>query len=203
MWRDFGNPDPGRVLPELYNPIWDRASRNAVIDATLSGQGVTSYNDLFTLARDSIQARVELPWLRGLGTAASGLQVAGGVLTIASATDPNLPGPLVPVAAVSGSLQLTGGLAYGIGAWGADGAMMAAGAGVAETGGLLGIPLAVYGLSQAIESGTNYMINSMAAGQIERDAEAARLGSPTGELPPPYINNGPTGDPLNDSFLFP
>lgn len=97
-----------------------------------------------------------------------------------------------------GSLQFTGGLAYGIGAWGADGAMM--GAGVAETGGLLGIPLAVYELANAIESGTNYMISSMAEGQIQQDAAAARLGSPTGELPPSYINNGPTGDPLNDFF---
>jgi hypothetical protein len=81
--------------------------------------------------------------------------------------------------------------------------MMAAGTAVAETGGLLGIPLTLYGLFQAIQSGTTSLVNSMVQGQTQSDAEAARFGSPTGELPPLYINNGPTGDPLNDFFSPP
>jgi hypothetical protein len=40
----------------------------------------------------------------------------------------------------------------------------------------------------------------MQDGQRASDAERARAGSTTGELPAPYLNNGPTGDPLNDSF---
>jgi hypothetical protein len=54
-----------------------------------------------------------------------------------------------------------------------------------------------------LESATNWLFNSMIQGQIEQDQEAARRGSTTGELPPPYINNGPSGDPLEDAFLFP
>lgn len=42
--------------------------------------------------------------------------------------------------------------------------------------------------------------NQMYEGQRESDNARARAGSTTGELPPPYINNGPTGDPLNDNF---
>jgi hypothetical protein len=38
----------------------------------------------------------------------------------------------------------------------------------------------------------------MIQGQINQDGEAARRGSTAGDLPPPYINTGPTGDPLND-----
>jgi hypothetical protein len=49
----------------------------------------------------------------------------------------------VMLGAVSGSLEVTGGLAYAIGAFGADGAMMAAGVAVADTGGILAIPLLV------------------------------------------------------------
>jgi len=136
----------------------------------------------------------------GMGAALGGLNVLGGALTIASATDPDLPGPLVPVAVVSGSLQFTGGLAAGVGALGGDAAMVTAGLGVAETGGVLGIPLTIYGLWKGIEAATNGLIQGMINGQIQQDQDAARAGSSTGELPPPYLNNGPTGDPFNDFF---
>jgi hypothetical protein len=53
------------------------------------------------------------------------------------------------------------------------------------------------------ESFINWAIGSMVQGQIDQDADAARRGSSTGELPPPYINNGPSGDPFEDAFLFP
>jgi hypothetical protein len=54
-----------------------------------------------------------------------------------------------------------------------------------------------------LESSTNWLIDSMVQGQIEQDQAAARRGSTTGELPPTYIDRGPTGDPFNDAFLFP
>jgi len=140
----LGLPEPARLPPELYTPIWDKASRNAVVDATLSRNGVNTLNDPFNLSPSSIQARVELPWLRGLGLLSGGLSMASGGLTIAAATDPELPPPLVPVAVIGGSLEATGGLAYAVGALGADGAMMTAGATVAETGGIAAIPLLMW-----------------------------------------------------------
>lgn len=39
---------------------------------------------------------------------------------------------------------------------------------------------------------------AMAEGQRQSDQQRAADGSTTGEAPPPYINNGPTGDPMND-----
>jgi RHS repeat-associated protein len=160
----LGVTDPNAFLPpDLYNPIWDEASRLAVRDAVLSGQGVTSHNDIFNivdlppgqslppgstaLPRGSIQARVELPWLRGLGAGMGGLMMGSGVLTIVGSTqmtqETNNPAPVV-LGVVSGSMEATGGLAYVVGAYAADGSMMAAGAAVAETGGLLALPLLMY-----------------------------------------------------------
>jgi hypothetical protein len=48
--------------------------------------------------------------------------------------------------------------------------------------------------------GAQWLGGQMVEGQRQADEQRARDGSTTGELPPPYINNGPTGDPLNDSF---
>ncbi len=125
--------------------------------------------------------------------------MVGGAFTIMTALDPNTPAPLVPFAAIGGSFQATGGLAYVVGAWGADGSLMAAGTLTAETGGIIAIPVVVYLGNPAIEHGTWSLADRMATGQIEQNAAAARAGSTTGELPPPYLDS-PTGDPLNDFF---
>lgn len=140
----LGIPEPGKLPPEQYGPIWEKASRDAVVDATLSRRGVQTYNDPFSLSTTSIQSRVELPWLRGLGSASGGLSVASGALNIAAATDPSLPLPITIPTIIGGSLEITGGIAYGVGALAADGAMMAAGAAVAESGGALAIPLLMW-----------------------------------------------------------
>jgi hypothetical protein len=169
----LGLTDPAAMLPaELYNPIWDEASRLAVRDATLSGAGVTSHNDIFNilnlqpgesippgstaLSAGSIQARVELPWLRRLGIGMGALPIASGALTIAgSVQQSEETGSAAPVAlgVVSGSLEATGGLAYIVGAIGSDGAMMTAGATVSEVGGVLALPLLIWqNIEMAVEN---------------------------------------------------
>jgi hypothetical protein len=105
---------------------------------------VQTYNDPFSLSPTSIQARVELPWLRRLGVFSGGLSAISGGLNIAAATDPTLPLPVTVPTVIGGSLELTGGIAYGVGALGANGSMMAAGATVAETGGAFAIPLLMW-----------------------------------------------------------
>jgi hypothetical protein len=39
---------------------------------------------------------------------------------------------------------------------------------------------------------------AMVEGQRKSDEQRAKDGSSTGELPPPYINNGPTDDPMDN-----
>jgi hypothetical protein len=52
----------------------------------------------------------------------------------------------------------------------------------------------------ATGKGAQWLGGQMQAGQQASDEARARAGSTTGELPPEYLNNGPTGDPLNDNF---
>ncbi len=62
-------------------------------------------------------------------------------------------------------------------------------------------PVSLVGsVGYAAGKGAQVLGDEMNTGQREADANRARAGSTTGELPPPYINNGPTGDPLNDNF---
>jgi hypothetical protein len=109
----------------------------------------------------------------------------------------------IPAAAAGakGGAALGAALGYGTG----PGAIISGGIG-ALAGGAIGFFTGrIIGneAANALESAVDFLINGMVQGQIEQDAEAARRGSTTGELPPPYINNGPTGDPLNDAFLSP
>lgn len=158
LYKQLGIPKGEKLPPELYDPIWERASRRAVRDATLGGLGATSHNDPFNLIPKnvelppgsnglplgSIQAKVELRWLRGLGVGMGALTMGSGVVTIVGSIkeskETRSPVPAA-IGVIGGSLEGTGGLAYLVGALGADGAMMAAGVAIAETGGVIAVPL--------------------------------------------------------------
>ena len=172
--NDFINP------PGPYNAIWDPVSRMAVRDATLSGRGVTSMNNIFAvenlppgvptadplgLSSSSIQARVELPALRGSGIGMGGLAAAGGVLTLYGATQEDQP-VIAGIGYASGSLQVGGGVAYGTGALLANGELMAAGGLAVETGGVLAIPLLMWQdikmqaeIQRAVQPAVNRMLD--------------------------------------------
>ena len=169
-----------RIDTDLYNNIWDEASRLAVRDATLGGRGVTSMNHIFNieklpsgvptsdplaLSSSSIQARVEIPalrWSYGLPMAALGF--AGGILTILGARGEEQP-LVAGLGYVSGGLQVGGSVTYGVGAVFASGDVMAAGGLAVESGGILALPLLMYSnikasmeLQQAIQPEVNRMI---------------------------------------------
>lgn len=185
-----------------YNEIWDRASRSAVVDATLSGQGVTSHNRVFNvvdlpagqplppgstaLPSRSIQARVELPWLRTLGPGMGLLMGGGGVLTayggMQETVETGNPA-FATLGVLSGALEGTGGAAYAIGALGASGEMMAAGTAVAETGGLLAMPLVLWFMMRmnTIDA-DNQRLRSSEAQKLR--AEGYWLGAAIVETPP-------------------
>jgi hypothetical protein len=113
-----------------------------------------------------------------LGTACT---VAGGVDTLATLPDnPNDPNYSSDKDVAALSLGLTGASLAGM-----------------EAAGPLGL---VVSGGYAAGKGAQWLGGEMVEGQRRSDEERARAGSTTGELPPPYINNGPTGDPLNDSF---
>jgi hypothetical protein len=148
---DLGIPTGN--LPQLeYNSIWGTASRSAVTDAVLSGSGAQTLNDLASvnpadplfLNAGTIQATTELPWLAGLGAGVGGINVFGGGLSLMAGLSDDTPDALKPSAIVGGAFQIGGGIAYGAGAFSADAAMMATGAGMVETGGLLAIPLMIW-----------------------------------------------------------
>jgi hypothetical protein len=81
--------------------------------------------------------------------------------------------------AIGASLEITGGLAYSIGSFGLDGAMMAAGAATAETGGLAAFPLMAV-ISARMESENQQRIQPM-VDKLEKEGNwfgAALLSMP-------------------------
>ncbi len=145
--RQLGIP-VGDLPQDRYNKIWVVPSRGAVIDATLSLHGVNTQNDwtlsdpsapLF-LPPNTIQAGTEKPWLRVLGPGMGAMTMGAGALDLYSAASSDTPDVLRPPLAVGAALQFSGGLAYGVGAWWGDGAMMAAGGTVAEIGMAISMP---------------------------------------------------------------
>jgi len=135
-----------RALQSGYDEVWGTQSRDAVAHSVLSGNGVGSANDLSTLPAGRVQAVWELPTLRILGTGVAGLTVLGGALNIREASTDSLPIPLRLTSALGGSLEVTGGITYGVSALAADSPMMmAAGGTVMEAGGMIAVPpVAVY-----------------------------------------------------------
>jgi hypothetical protein len=145
--RSVGLPPGSKNLPQgPYDAIWGDVSRSATRDAALGGS-VGTFNDLLTMSaedKQKIQWQVEIPTLNKYGSAFGALNAVGGGATALSALSNDTPALLKPVAVVSGSLQFTGGVSYGVGALSVDEVAMAAGSALADVGGIIALPLVGY-----------------------------------------------------------
>ncbi|MEO7369130.1 MAG: SpvB/TcaC N-terminal domain-containing protein [Gemmatimonadaceae bacterium] len=153
-------------LPQTeYNAIWGKASVLAVRDATLSGQGVTTANNLATLPSNSIQAGLELPRLRALGFGMGGLSIVGGGLMLASREETD-PEAIRTLKVASGVTSIGGGVVTIGGAVLVDAELMCIGTGLSTTGGLLAAPVMSYQLMKQ-EAQRQQMIAPLVREQLD------------------------------------
>ena len=124
---------------EATRPIWVKYSVRATLDAALSGQGVSTANDLATVPRASIQA-IEISVARLSGTGMGLVSVGGGVLMLIS-RDERDPAAVQALTVASGSAQVVGGGMEIVGALTLTGRVAAAGAATSTVGTVLGMPL--------------------------------------------------------------
>jgi RHS repeat-associated protein len=178
---------PGSRLPlPNYLNTWGPPSRNAVLDAMLGGEGVVFHNDLSLLPANKVLTVTEFPTFRAVGAGLGVFNLAGGGLMIISATDPEFPAPLVPVAVTSGSLSATGGLSMLIGTAGGDAAMVGAGSTVTGVGAVIGIPVMMYGVLK-LEAENQKMMQPIINDMIEKKNY---VGAALLSMPPPGMMGG-------------
>jgi len=127
------------IIPkELFQEIWDKPSRSAALSGALS-TGAQQHN----ATPGSVQMRIEIPTVQRWGSAAAGLDIGGGFLTLYAATQETHPVPIL-YGTVVGTTQVTGGIISLGGAILVNGELMTIGATVAETGGAAALPLMMY-----------------------------------------------------------
>ncbi|WP_235205727.1 RHS repeat-associated core domain-containing protein [Cupriavidus sp. SK-4] len=143
-----------RIPPDLYNPIWDEASRLAVRDAAIAGS-VRTHNDLSTLDPASIQARVELPTLRRYGTGVGAVNVFGGALSIYGGTQEE-DSFLAALGIGGGTVQASGGAIFIAGAWRTSAPLMSLGRGLGTAGAVITAPIVLSHAADDIQSGDEY-----------------------------------------------
>jgi hypothetical protein len=164
---------PGSYLPQPdYLAAAVPGSQGAVTEAVLSGRFVQSLNAPGTIPAGSVQA-FELSRAAGLTLGLGVANLVGGGALVLSADSSDMPVELRPLAYTGGILQLVGGglTAAGSGAYlfGNSSAytLAAWGTGVAETGGVVALPVMAWSL-YTVAAGTV----SWAADQLNQAYEA-------------------------------
>jgi hypothetical protein len=95
---------------EEFRGIWDPSSASVVRGAALSLTPWEAHN----INPGSVQARVEAPWLVGIGVLQGGAGIATGILSVMSGSRSD--SPLAPVQVAGGAVEATGGALYASGA---------------------------------------------------------------------------------------
>jgi hypothetical protein len=95
---------------EEFRGIWDPSSASVVRGAALSLTPWEAHN----INPGSVQARVEAPWLVGIGVLQGGAGIATGILSVMSGSRSD--SPLAPVQVAGGAVEATGGALYAGGA---------------------------------------------------------------------------------------
>ena len=145
----------GGIITDLPDeqtlPIWEHYSALATRDAAVSGQGVSTMNDLARLRSSSIQAETEIPTARWYGSGMGLLAVGSGALMLAG-KDKADPDAIDLLSSVSGGAQVAGGAMQIAGSIALKGSLAAAGTSVVRAGGIAAAPVVLWHAMDDLES---------------------------------------------------